>query len=148
MTNRWSRFKARVSDAALRSYNIELPPLNPGEHVVLDAMASGPHWYYPTQGRLVLTTHRLIYYTVRHRGMPNSQLIYPRKEIQLTGIASVSMRPWVRRFWGSFPGNPVFVVTLRNGQTLTFQTARASGWVRELQGRATSERRGNDLVIT
>ena len=92
--------------------------LRPSEEVLLESLASLIHGL-PTRGRLVLTTDRLVYMPMYPRFMPR---MWPKVEVSIADMRSVTGRSWLRGLWGGLPGLPLFRLKLKGGGDLTFQT--------------------------
>jgi len=101
-----------------------------GERIMLDGPASLLRGLLPTRGRLVLTTRRLVYMPMYPRFVPRW---WPRLEVPLEDIESITRRSWLRGLWGGLPGLPVSRARLKSGETFTFQTLFAGYFRREVQ---------------
>ena len=114
-------------------YSVAVLSLGENERVVLDSVSSLVRVLLPTQGRLVLTTERLIYIPWYLRILPRWLLGWSRVEIDLSQIRSVDRRSWFRGLWGGLPGLPLFSVCLEDGSTHTFQVFFAGYWRRDIE---------------
>lgn len=108
---------------------MEVPSLAENEQMVRDSMAAsltGSRW--PTQGRLILTTERLIYRPAAFRPIPVAPPIGQRLDIVLSEISRVELRTGIRRMWGGYPGLPLFEVRLNDDTMYVFQVPEAQYW--------------------
>jgi hypothetical protein len=114
-------------------YDTETPPLSDDEYVIRDGPASLLRGFFGNRGRLFLTTHRIIFLSMRSASMPNSTLLYPRIEVTFSDIERVERRHWLRRLWSHSPGLPLFSVILRDGRSYTFQIHAAGQWRSDIE---------------
>ncbi len=110
------------------------PKLADDEDVLMDTIGSRAHGLiFVTQGRLMLTSQRLIYMPIYLRMIPRWRFPWRRVDIQLTEVDSVLSGSWQRRLWSAFPGLPIFSVESATGKKYVFQTFHAKSWQHEIE---------------
>lgn len=114
-------------------YGIGVPPCSDDEQVVRDGVAGLLRGVFGNRGRLLLTTHRLIFMSMQPPSMPRRSILHPRIEIDLREIKRLEGRHWLRRFWSPLPGFPLLTVTLDQSNCYTFQVKDADKWHRDIE---------------
>ena len=108
------------------------PQLDGDERLVLDSIGALNRGVLSAQGRMILTTKRLVYLPVRLRFMRRLSP-FDRTDIPLDRINGVRFGSWKQRLLGGLHGLPVVVLLLRDGGELAFQTGHARTWKETLE---------------
>ncbi len=123
-------------------FDMELPEFGEGEEILLDSTGSLLK-NVPTQGRLVLSTRRLLYMPMRLRFLPRWPT-WPfgrQVDIRIADIVSVDRVSWLRGVLGGLPTLPAFKLETSDQQVFLFQVPFAGRWRHQIQELLSSTRR-------
>jgi len=93
-------------EALKRLWSVSYDELEGDEDVVIDTAAALFWWVFAKQGRVLLTTKRIVFLPMRFRAWPQWFSAWPRRDIFLTDIAKISEGPLWRRVIGPYPDSP------------------------------------------
>jgi hypothetical protein len=113
-------------------FAIDDPGLADDEGVLMDTIGSRIQGIFVPQGRMMLTTRRLIIMPAYIRIFPKCLYPWRRVDIQLAEVAGVSKGSWLDRLRG-IPGMPAFVLHSRDGKRYIFQTFHWKAWQDEIE---------------
>ena len=120
-------------------WSLQDPSLEEDEPVRLESIATSNRGLLAPSGRLLLTSKRLVF-------IPSRLALFPRRlwpkglDVPLASIESVELGGAMAAVFAGAPGLPQFIVKVRGGPILKFQTLDAKAWHREIALRISPSR--------